>query len=34
VDTLDALMGRTVGIPMRLPEELRKIHRRDIVGLG
>ena len=26
VDTLDALLGRTVGIPMRLPENLRELH--------
>lgn len=29
VDTLDALLGRTVGVPMKPPEELRKIHRED-----
>ena len=26
VDTLDALLGRTVGVPMKLPENLRKLH--------
>ena len=26
VDTLDALLGRTVGIPMQPPEELRQLH--------
>jgi len=34
VDTLDALLGRTVGVPtvgvpMKPPSELRKIHRED-----
>ena len=29
VDTLDALMGRTVGVPMKPPAELRKVHRDD-----
>jgi lipoyl(octanoyl) transferase len=29
VDTLDALLGRTVGVPMKPPEELRKIHGED-----
>ncbi|HEV2470617.1 MAG TPA: lipoyl(octanoyl) transferase LipB [Candidatus Sulfotelmatobacter sp.] len=29
VDTLDALLGRTVGVPMKIPEELRKIHKED-----
>ncbi len=29
VDTLDALLGRTVGVPMKPPEEFRKIHRED-----
>ncbi len=26
VDTLDALLGRTVGVPMKSPDELRKFH--------
>ncbi len=26
VDTLDALLGRTVGVPMKLPENLRELH--------
>jgi lipoyl(octanoyl) transferase len=30
VDTLDALLGRTVGVPMKLPTELRQIHAEDI----
>jgi lipoyl(octanoyl) transferase len=30
VDTLDALMGRTVGVPMQPPAELRQIHDDDI----
>ncbi|MGD1025827.1 MAG: lipoyl(octanoyl) transferase LipB [Candidatus Sulfotelmatobacter sp.] len=29
VDTLDALLGRTVGVPVQSPEELRKLHRED-----
>ena len=29
VDTLDALLGRTVGVPMKEPEELRRIHGSD-----
>jgi lipoyl(octanoyl) transferase len=29
VDTLDALLGRTVGVPMQPPRELRQIHEED-----
>ncbi len=29
VDTLDALLGRTVGVPMKMPTELRQLHRED-----
>jgi lipoyl(octanoyl) transferase len=29
VDTLDALLGRTVGVPMKPPEELRHIRKED-----
>ena len=29
VDTLDALLGRTVGVPMKPPEELRHLHEED-----
>ncbi|MFZ0734366.1 MAG: lipoyl(octanoyl) transferase [Candidatus Sulfotelmatobacter sp.] len=29
VDTLDALLGRTVGVPMKAPEELRRLHKKD-----
>jgi lipoate-protein ligase B len=29
VDTLDALLGRTVGVPMQVPENLRQIHKDD-----
>ena len=29
VDTLDALLGRTVGVPMKPPAELRKLHNED-----
>jgi lipoyl(octanoyl) transferase len=29
VETLDALLGRTVGVPMKPPTELRQLHRED-----
>ena len=29
VDTLDALLGRTVGVPMKTPAELRQLHKED-----
>ena len=29
VDTLDALLGRTVGVPMKPPAELRRLHKED-----
>ena len=29
VETLDALLGRTVGIPMNVPTELRQLHKED-----
>jgi lipoyl(octanoyl) transferase len=29
VETLDALLGRTVGIPMKPPEELRQLHKES-----
>ena len=29
VDTLDALLGRTVGVPLRVPEGLRQLHNED-----
>jgi lipoyl(octanoyl) transferase len=29
VDTLDALLGRAVGVPMQAPESLRRIHEED-----
>ena len=29
VERLDALLGRSVGVPMKVPEELRKIHQED-----
>jgi lipoyl(octanoyl) transferase len=29
VETLDALLGGTVGVPMTLPAELRKFHQED-----
>jgi lipoyl(octanoyl) transferase len=30
VETLDALLGRTVGVPMQPPTELRRLHEEDI----
>ena len=29
VDTLDALLGRTIGVPMMRPAELRHLHKED-----
>jgi lipoyl(octanoyl) transferase len=29
VETLDALLGRSVGVPMKLPSELRQLHKED-----
>jgi lipoyl(octanoyl) transferase len=29
VDTLDALLGRIVGVPVKLPAELRQLHTED-----
>ena len=29
VETLDALLGHTVGVPMRRPAELRQLHKED-----
>jgi lipoyl(octanoyl) transferase len=29
VDTLDALLGRTVGVPLQRPAELRRLHKED-----
>jgi len=29
VDTIDALLGRTVGVPMQRPAELRQMHKED-----
>jgi lipoyl(octanoyl) transferase len=29
MDTLDALLGRTVGVPMKPPAELRQLHKED-----
>ena len=34
VETLDALLGHTVGVPMKLPAELRKIHSPDETSLA
>ena len=32
VDSLDALLGRTVGIPMKPPAEVRQLHKEDDTG--
>ncbi|HZW80839.1 MAG TPA: lipoyl(octanoyl) transferase LipB [Candidatus Deferrimicrobiaceae bacterium] len=29
VETIDALLGRTIGVPMKVPHELRNIHKED-----
>ena len=29
VDTLDALLGRTIGVPLKRPAELRQFHKED-----
>ena len=29
VDSLDALLGRAVGVPMKLPAELRELHEEE-----
>ena len=34
VDTLDALLGHTVGVPLKIPAELRKIHSPDETSLA
>jgi lipoyl(octanoyl) transferase len=32
VDTLDALLGRAVGVPMKPPSELRQLHKEDDIN--
>ena len=34
VETVDALLGNVVGVPMKLPEELRRLHCEDELLLG
>jgi lipoyl(octanoyl) transferase len=34
VETLDTLLGNTVGVPARAPEELRRLHREDDLFLA
>ena len=34
VDTLDALLGNAVGVPMKAPAELRKLHHEDETSLA
>ena len=29
VETIDALLGHTIGVPMKVPHELRNIHKED-----
>jgi hypothetical protein len=29
VDTLDALLGQSVGVPMQPPAELRQMHKKE-----
>ncbi len=34
VETVDALLGNVVGMPMKVPEELRRLHGEDELLLG
>jgi lipoyl(octanoyl) transferase len=34
VETIDALLGNVVGVPMKVPEELRRVHGEDELLLG
>ena len=34
VETIDALLGNVVGVPMKVPEELRRLHGEDELFLG
>jgi hypothetical protein len=34
VETLDALLGIAVGVPMKAPEELRRVHGEDDLFLA
>ena len=34
VETVDALFGNVVGVPMKVPEELRRLHGEDELLLG
>ena len=34
VETLDALLGQTVGVPMKVPEELRRVRGEDDLFAG
>ena len=34
VETVDALLGNVVGVPMKVPEELRRLHGEDDLFLG
>jgi lipoyl(octanoyl) transferase len=34
VETLEALLGNTIGVPARAPEELRRLHGEDDLSLA
>jgi hypothetical protein len=34
VETVDALLGNVVGVPMKVPKELRRLHGEDDLFLG
>jgi lipoyl(octanoyl) transferase len=34
VETVDALLGNVVGVPMKVPDELRRLHGEDDLFLG
>jgi lipoyl(octanoyl) transferase len=34
VDTIDALLGNSVGVPMKVPDDLRRLHSEDDLSLG
>jgi hypothetical protein len=34
VETIDALLGNTVGLPMKVPADLRRLHGEDEFSVG
>jgi lipoyl(octanoyl) transferase len=34
VDTIDALLGNSIGVPMKVPDDLRRLHSEDELSLG